>query len=96
MGPAAPLWVDEGLANYMAGYWNILDLMQIRDAALNDSVPRMSRYDAEALSGRLPYSMGHAAFEFIEAKWGKEGLRALPVLAAEEHPQPAVTPTAKR
>ena len=75
IGAGLPLWVDEGLANYMAGYWNVLDLMQVRDAALTDNVPRMSRFDAQPLSGRLPYSMGHAAFEFIEARWGKEGLR---------------------
>jgi hypothetical protein len=75
MGGGLPLWVDEGLANYMAGYWNPLDLMQIRDAALTDNVPKMSRFDAEPLSGRLPYSMGHAAFEFIETRWGKEGVR---------------------
>jgi hypothetical protein len=75
MGSPAPLWVDEGLANYMAGYWNVLDLMQIRDAALTDNIPKMSRFESEPLSGRLPYAMGHAAFEFIEARWGKEGLR---------------------
>ena len=75
MAGAIPLWMDEGLSNYMAGYWNVLDLMQVRDAALTDNVPRMSHFQAEALSGRLPYSMGHACFEFIVAKWGKEGLR---------------------
>ena len=75
MSDRLPLWVDEGLANYMAGYWNILDLMQVRDAALTDSIPKMSRFHAEALSGRLPYSLGHAVFEFIEARWGKEGIR---------------------
>ena len=75
MGSAIPLWVDEGLANYMAGYWNVLDLMQIRDAALSDNVPRMSEFNAQALSGRLPYSMGHAAFEFIADRWGQDGLR---------------------
>jgi hypothetical protein len=75
MSGGIPLWVDEGLANYMAGYWNPVDLMQVRDAALTDNVPRMSRFDAQPLSGRLPYSMGHAAFEFIEERWGKEGLR---------------------
>lgn len=74
MGASVPLWVDEGLANYMAGYWNVLDLMQIRDAAISDSVPRMSQFQAEPLSGRLPYSMGHACFEFIEARWGKTGV----------------------
>lgn len=75
LGSSLPLWMDEGLANYMAGYWNVIDLMQVREAALSDNVPRMSRFDAEPLSGRLPYSMGQAAFEFIVDKWGKEGLR---------------------
>jgi hypothetical protein len=75
MGANLPLWVDEGLANYMAGYWNVLDLMQVRDAALSDNVPKMSEFETQPLSGRLPYSMGHATFEFIESKWGKDGLR---------------------
>jgi len=73
-----PLWVDEGLANYMAGYWNPLDLMAVRDAALADIVPRMSRFETEPfVNGRLPYTLGHAAFEFVESRWGKEGLRQL-------------------
>jgi hypothetical protein len=70
-----PLWVDEGLANYMAEYWNPLDLMQVRDAAVADIIPKMSEFESQPLSGRVPYSMGHAAFEFIEARWGKEGIR---------------------
>jgi hypothetical protein len=70
-----PLWVDEGLANYMAGYWNPLDLMQVRDAAIADIIPKMSEFESRPLSGRLPYTLGHAAFEFIESRWGKEGLR---------------------
>jgi hypothetical protein len=75
IGANLPLWIDEGLANYMAGYWNILDLMQVRDAAITDNVPKMSEFETQPLSGRLTYSMGHATFEFIESKWGKEGLR---------------------
>ncbi|MEX2273164.1 MAG: hypothetical protein WD690_16960 [Vicinamibacterales bacterium] len=70
-----PLWVDEGLANYMAGYWNPLDLMQVRDAAITDSIPKMSESEFQALTSRLPYTLGHAAFEFIESRWGKEGVR---------------------
>ena len=35
-----PLWVDEGLADYMTGYWNSFDLMTVRDAAIADIVPR--------------------------------------------------------
>ena len=29
-----PLWVDEGLADYMRGSWDPIDLMSIRDAAV--------------------------------------------------------------
>ncbi len=70
-----PLWVDEGLADYFRGMWDPLDLMMIRDAALTDKVPRLSRAEFEAFSGRLVYNMGHACFEFMEARYGKEGIR---------------------
>jgi hypothetical protein len=62
-----PLWVDEGLADYMTGYWNPFDLMTVRDAAIADIVPAMSDFQGAAfVDGRLPYNLGHAAFEFIE------------------------------
>ncbi len=71
-----PLWVDEGLADYMTAYWNSFDLMTVRDAAIADTVPAMSDFQGAAfVDGRLPYNLGHAAFEFIESRWGKEGLR---------------------
>ena len=70
-----PLWVDEGLADYMTGGWAVLDKMMVRDAALTDSIPPMSRLESAPLSGRTPYALGHAAFEFIASRWGKEGLR---------------------
>src|SRR5215217_8153296 len=71
-----PLWVDEGLSDHMTGYWNAFDLMTVRDAAISDNIPPMSQFETEAFAaGRLPYNLGHAAFEFIESKWGKEGLR---------------------
>ncbi|MEO5821487.1 MAG: hypothetical protein ABIT71_13360, partial [Vicinamibacteraceae bacterium] len=72
-----PLWVDEGLSDYMAGVWNPLDLMTVRDVAVADIVPKMT--DFEGYGGftnpRLVYNLGHACFEFIESKWGKEGVR---------------------
>ena len=70
-----PLWVDEGLADYFRGIWEPLDLMMIRDAALTDRVPKLSRVEFEAFSGRLVYNMGHACFEYMEARYGKEGIR---------------------
>lgn len=72
---AIPLWVDEGLADYFRGIWEPLDLMMIRDAALTDRVPKLSRVEFEAFSGRLVYNMGHACFEYMEARYGKEGIR---------------------
>jgi hypothetical protein len=77
IGRGVPLWVMEGLADYMRGDWVPLDLMQVRDAAVSDAVPRMSRLEGygTAAPGRLVYNLGHAVFEFIEARWGKEGIR---------------------
>jgi hypothetical protein len=72
-----PLWVDEGLADYMRGTWDPLDLMSIRDAAVTDQIPRMSRmvdYGGSS-NPRLVYNLGHAVFEFVEARYGKEGIR---------------------
>ncbi|MGH7635310.1 MAG: hypothetical protein ACRENC_16360, partial [Gemmatimonadaceae bacterium] len=71
VGTGLPLWVDEGLADYMTGTWNALDLMSVRDVALTDEVPKMSHLENQPLvSGRTPYELGHATFEFIEARWG--------------------------
>jgi hypothetical protein len=70
-----PLSVDEGLADYFRGLWEPLDLMMIRDAALTDQVPKLSKAEFQAFSGRLVYNMGHAAYEFMEARYGKEGIR---------------------
>jgi hypothetical protein len=71
-----PLWVDEGLAEYERALWDTLDIMTIRDAAVADQVPRVSRFEYYPYSNpRVPYNMGHAIFEYIEARYGKEGIR---------------------
>jgi hypothetical protein len=73
-----PLWTFEGMSDYMTGYWRPLDIMTVRDAAVSDIVPKMSEMqDYGGFSNpRLIYNLGHAAFEFMESKWGKEGVRA--------------------
>ncbi|MGH9198438.1 MAG: TolB family protein, partial [Acidimicrobiia bacterium] len=72
-----PLWVDEGLADYMRGEWLAIDLMTVRDAAVADIVPKMSEFEdyGDFRNPRLVYNLGHAAFEFIESRWGKDGIR---------------------
>ena len=74
---SVPLWVNEGLSDYERGQWAPLDLMMIRDAAVADIVPKMSDLQGYGNSNnpRLIYNLGHAVFEFIEAKFGKEGIR---------------------
>jgi hypothetical protein len=73
-----PLWTFEGMSDYMTGYWRPQDIMTVRDAAVSDIVPKMSEMeDYGGFSNpRLIYNLGHAAFEFMESKWGKEGVRA--------------------
>ncbi len=72
-----PLWVNEGLSDYMTGIWRPIDLMTVRDAAVSDIVPKMSELQGYGnfTNPRLIYNLGHATFEFIESRWGKEGLR---------------------
>jgi hypothetical protein len=72
-----PLWVHEGGAEYERGIWNPLDLMTVRDAAVADIIPRMSQMEGYGDFGsvRLVYNLGHALYEFIEARWGKDGVR---------------------
>jgi hypothetical protein len=73
---SAPLWVNEGLSDYERGLWSPIDLMTVRDAAVADIVPKMSEVEGYAGNNpRLIYNLGHAVFEFIEAKFGKEGIR---------------------
>src|SRR5215813_7700789 len=73
-----PLWVNEGLSEYERGQWTPLDLMMVRDAAISDIVPKMTETDGYGNSNSprlVPYNLGHAVWEFIEAKFGKEGIR---------------------
>jgi hypothetical protein len=73
-----PLWVNEGLSEFERGQWTPLDLMQVRDAAVADIVPKMTETEdyGNASSARfVPYNLGHAVFEYIDAKFGREGIR---------------------
>src|SRR5689334_6027912 len=57
-----PLWVNEGGADYERGQWNPIDLMQVRDAAIADIIPKMSQLEGYGTEGpsRLIYNLGHA------------------------------------
>ncbi len=74
---SVPLWVNEGLSDHLTGIWRPIDLMTVRDAAVADIIPRMTQLEGygQFSNPRLIYNLGHAAFEFIESRWGKDGLR---------------------
>jgi hypothetical protein len=74
---SVPLWVDEGMADYQANVWRPLDLMQVRDVSISDSVPSMTNFQGYGgfANARVVYNLGHAVFEFIEGRWGQTGIR---------------------
>ena len=65
-----PTWFMEGLASYMAKDETARDKMFLRDAVVNDNIPPISRSD---FGGFFAYRFGHAVFDFIEDRWGRDG-----------------------
>ena len=67
-----PTWAIEGMASYMAKDEGTTDRMVLVDAVVNDRIPRVTEQD---FGGFFAYRIGHAVFDFIEERWGKEGFR---------------------
>jgi beta-lactamase regulating signal transducer with metallopeptidase domain len=76
-GRARPAWIHEGLAEFERGEWDSSDAAVLREMVRAGNVPRMSSVGAEGFSGnpRLNQILGHAVFDFIVSKTGKNGLR---------------------
>lgn len=66
-----PLWFMEGMASYFAQDETARDRMFLRDAVVNDNLPPVTA----DFSGFFAYRFGHAFFDFIEERWGKEAVR---------------------
>ena len=66
-----PLWLMEGLASYMAEDENSRDRMVLRDAVVNDRIPRITLNP----QGYFAYRFGHAVFRYMEEQYGREGVR---------------------
>ncbi len=66
-----PTWFMEGLASYMAADEGAREKMYLRDAVVNDRIPPVTA----DFGGFFAYRFGHAVFEFIEERWGQEGIR---------------------
>ena len=76
-GTATPRWITEGLAEYQRGAWDPSDLVALREAVRANAIPKMSGLsgDGGSTDPRLVHGLGHAAFDFIESRWGKPGVR---------------------
>ena len=68
-----PGWVMEGLASHLGEDEDSFDKMIIRDAVVNGLIPPIHRVQGLTF---LTYRYGQAAFDFIEEKYGSEGVRA--------------------
>lgn len=74
-----PLWIFEGFAEYNTKKWSPWSTLILRDAVLNDRIPELT--ESGELFSRYPlprdpaYDFGHAIYEFIESKYGANGIR---------------------
>ena len=77
-GAGPPLWIDEGLADYGMGTWSETDEGVLRGLVASGDVPAMSTVEGRAgfENPRVVYALGHAAFDFVEAEWGREAVTA--------------------
>ena len=67
-----PQWLMEGMASYVAQDESARDRMFLRDAVVNDLIPPITQAN---VSGFFAYRFGHAVFDFMEDRWGKDGFR---------------------
>ncbi|MCH7574565.1 MAG: PD40 domain-containing protein [Candidatus Marinimicrobia bacterium] len=64
-----PLWMNEGLAEYLSNGWESNSDMYMRDLALNGDIPPVSQ-----LGGLYAYRGGQSVWRFITSKYGEESI----------------------
>jgi hypothetical protein len=72
-----PRWVHEGIADYMVGTWSDDDQRLMRNRAAAGNVPSLSQLSGSGgfSDERLNDALGHAAFDYIESRWGRSSIR---------------------
>jgi Tol biopolymer transport system component len=65
-----PMWMNEGLAEYLSSGWDTNSEMWIRDLAINGKeFPEIYQ-----LTGYMAYRGGQSVWNFITEKWGEESI----------------------
>ncbi len=68
-----PLWLMEGLCEYLTLGWDASAEVFVRDLALHGKLPSIADLEAGRVrSGYAFYKMGQAVFVFIEERFGRE------------------------
>jgi hypothetical protein len=72
-----PRWVREGIANHMVGAWSDDHEGLMRDLVASGNVPALSQLTGNGgfTNARLNDVLGHAAFDYIDSRWGLAGIR---------------------
>jgi len=65
-----PMWMNEGLAEYLASGWDTNSEMWIRDMVINGG----EFPDINNLNGYMAYRGGQSVWNFITDKWGEESI----------------------
>ena len=66
---AIPGWMNEGLAEYLAGGWDANSDMYMRDLAVHGDIEPINR-----ISGYYAYRAGQSVWRFIARKYGEESI----------------------
>ena len=72
-----PRWVHEGIASYMVGTWSADHERLMRNLVASGNVPSLSQLSGSGgfADEGLNDALGHAAFDYIESRWGASGIR---------------------
>jgi hypothetical protein len=72
-----PQWVKEGVASYMVGVWRDEDERVMRELVASRQVPALSTLSGSGgfTNVRVNDAVGHAAFDYIESRWGPNSVR---------------------
>ena len=65
-----PMWMNEGLAEYLSTSWDANSEMWLRDLAINYT----QLIEIKDLNGYLAYRGGQSVWKFITEKWGQESI----------------------
>ena len=73
-----PRWVHEGIASYMVGAWPDGHERLMRELVASGDVPALSQLTGSGgfANVRLNDALGHAAFDYIESRWGATSIRS--------------------